>query len=185
MRIIGGDAKGRTLLIPGKSKARPTSDRIKESLFNILSSVSGKTFIDAFAGTGNIGIEALSRGAAFAAFIEKDVMLSEYIKKNLSRCGFSGRYQIFTTDVRKAVLTLQANRLCFDIIFADPPYETGMVKETLSYFADGTLISENSLLIIQHSVREELRQDKVEAFTLTDQRRYGDTALSFLKISLR
>ena len=181
MRIIGGDAKGRSLRVPVRTKVRPTSDSVKEALFNILSSVKGKTFLDVFAGSGNIGIEALSRGASWAVFIENNRALSQFIKKNLLQCRVDGRYEIMDMEVKKALQILQKNRAQFDIIFADPPYEEGRVEETLCYFANGKLFSEDSLLIIQHSAREALRPGLAKELILTDQRRYGDTILSFLK----
>ena len=181
MRIIGGDAKGRSLHVPGRSKVRPTSDSVKEAFFNILSSVRGKTFLDVFAGSGNIGIEALSRGASWAVFIEKNPTLSLVIKKNLLQCGVDGRYEIMDMEAKKAIPILQKKGAHFDIIFADPPYEEGRVEETLCYFTDGKLFSEDGLLIIQHSVREALRPGPAKELILTDQRRYGDTMLSFLK----
>src|SRR3990172_672904 len=181
MRIIGGDAKGRSLRVPVRTKVRPTSDSVKEALFNILSSVKGKTFLDVFAGSGNIGIEALSRGASWAVFIENNRALSQFIKKNLLQCRVDGRYEIMDMEVKKALQILQKNRAQFDIIFADPPYEEGRVEETLCYFANGKLFSEDSLLIIQHSSREALRPGLAKELILTDQRRYGDTILSFLK----
>ena len=181
MRIIGGDAKGRSLRVPVRTKVRPTSDSVKEALFNILSSVKGKTFLDVFAGSGNIGIEALSRGASWAVFIENNRALSQFIKKNLLQCRVDGRYEIMDMEVKKALQILQKNRAQFDIIFADPPYEEGRVEETLCYFANGKLFSEDSLLIIQHSSREALRPGLAKELILTDQRRYGDTMLSFLK----
>ena len=181
MRIIGGDAKGRSLRVPGRSKVRPTSDSVKEAFFNILSSVRGKTFLDVFAGSGNIGIEALSRGASWAVFIEKNPTLSLVIKKNLLQCGVDGRYEIMDMEAKKAIPILQKKGVHFDIIFADPPYEKGRVEETLCYFTDGKLFSEDGLLIIQHSVREALRPGPAKELILTDQRRYGDTMLSFLK----
>ena len=181
MRIIGGDAKGRSLHVPGRSKVRPTSDSVKEALFNILSPGQGKTFLDVFAGSGNIGIEALSRGASWAVFIEKNPTLSLFIKKNLLQCGVDGRYEIMDMEAKKAIPILQKKGAHFDIIFADPPYEEGRVEETLCYFTDGKLFSEDGLLIIQHSVREALRPGPAKELILTDQRRYGDTILSFLK----
>ncbi len=184
MKIIGGDAKGRRILSPGKSLHRPTSNLVKEALFNILPPLKGKTFLDAFAGTGSIGIEALSRGAAFVVFIEKDEMLSRFINKNVLKCGFDDRCEILSMTAEKALTVLQKKERSFDVLFADPSYERGMVNETLSCFADGRLFSDAGLLIIQHSVRESARsQDK--GLTLTDQRKYGDTMLSFFNFEKR
>ena len=183
MRVISGDARGRPLLFPQKSKARPTSDRIKEAFFNILAPVTGKIFLDVFAGSGSVGIEALSRGAAFVAFIEKEAAHCDYINKNLLRCGFTGNYDIFGTEVKKAIPILQKNGARFDILFADPPYEAGLVGETLGHFADGKLFASDSMIIFQHSVREEPDWEQGRDLTVLDQRKYGDTLLTFLKSS--
>jgi 16S rRNA (guanine966-N2)-methyltransferase len=181
MKIIGGTAKGRNILFPAKSSVRPTTDRIKGSLFNILSSVSDKRFLDVFAGSGSIGMEALSRGAAFATFIEINIMLCKYIKENLLKCGFDGRFEIFTMGVNNAIHTLQNKNERFDIIFADPPYQNGLVEETIGYLANGELFAKGGFLIIQHSVREGFSRAAGSGIDIFDERRYGDSMLSFMK----
>ena len=181
MRIIGGKAKGRPVLFPAKNKARPTSDRIKEALFNILSPLEDKIFLDIFSGSGNIGIEALSRGAKQAAFIEKESALVEYIRRNLSHCGFAGAYEILAMDFRAAIPLLLKKKACFDIIFADPPYESGLVEETCRYVGKKKLFTNEGVFVIQHSVREEPAWKREEGLMLLDQRKYGDTLLTFLK----
>jgi 16S rRNA (guanine(966)-N(2))-methyltransferase RsmD len=129
MRIIGGDAKGRRIHSPKRSKIRPTSDGIKESLFNILPEVSEKSFLDLFAGTGNVGIEALSRGASKVVFIEKNAVMANSIKRNLEEFGLSGKYEILTTEASKGIRQLQKRRERFDYLFADPPYEKGFIEK--------------------------------------------------------
>jgi 16S rRNA (guanine966-N2)-methyltransferase len=181
MRVISGHAKGRRLLFPPQSKARPTSDRIKEALFNILAPMTGKIFLDVFAGSGSVGIEALSRGAALVAFIEKEAAHCDCIKKNILRCGFMGNYDIISAEVKKALPALQKKGARFDIIFADPPYEAGLVGETSGYFAAGKLFTLDGMIIFQHSVREEPDWQQGGNLTVFDQRKYGDTLLTFLK----
>lgn len=180
MKIISGTAKGRYIHFPADSKARPTTDRIKGSLFDILSSVNGKRFLDAYAGSGSVGIEALSRGAAYAAFIEKDERLSGYIKKNLSACGFDVNYNIFTNEVTKVVSALLNKRERFDIVFADPPYEEGLVAETIKCFARKPLFEKDGFVVIQHSRRERINCSEMDFGHVFDERRYGDTVLSFI-----
>jgi 16S rRNA (guanine966-N2)-methyltransferase len=184
MRVIAGDARGRPLFFSQKSKARPTSDMIKGAFFNILGPVTGKIFLDVFAGSGSVGIEALSRGAAFVTFIEKEAAHGDYINKNLLRCGFKGNYDIIGAEVKKAVPILQKKGARFDILFADPPYEAGLVEETLELFADGKLFASDSMIIFQHSVREEPDWKRGGGLTVLDQRKYGDTLLTFLKMQL-
>ncbi|MBE9546372.1 MAG: 16S rRNA (guanine(966)-N(2))-methyltransferase RsmD [Proteobacteria bacterium] len=181
MRIIGGKAKGRRIFVP-KGRIRPTSDMIKEALFNMLPSMEGKLFLDLFAGTGNIGLEALSRGAAKTVFVEVNTLFIEAIKRNLNTCGFDSNYEIVSAPVEKGLKLLGKRRDQFNIIFADPPYEKNLIKKTLHLLDGSDLISEDGIMIIQHSLREELEGD-VGNFILTDRRRYGDTIISFFGLS--
>lgn len=179
MRIIGGDAKGRRIHSPKRSKIRPTSDGIKESLFNILPEVSEKSFLDLFAGTGNVGIEALSRGASKVVFIEKNASMVNSIKRNLEEFGFSGKYEILATEASKGIRQLQKRGERFDYLFADPPYEKGCIREIFQCIREGEMISSDGFFVIQHSIRENIEGTQTGIFVLTDQRKYGDTLLSF------
>jgi 16S rRNA (guanine(966)-N(2))-methyltransferase RsmD len=181
MRIIGGDAKGRRIYSPKNSKTRPTSDGIKESLFNILQEVSGKSFLDLFAGCGNVGLEALSRGAAKVVFVEKNPVMVNAIKRNLLELGINNKYQILETEAAKGIKKLQRKGEKFDFLFADPPYEKGFIKEIFQYLGEGEMISSDGVAIFQHSVREDIPGTLTGTFMLTDQRRYGDTRISFFK----
>lgn len=181
MRIIGGDAKGRRIYSPKKNNIRPTSDGIKESLFNILHEVSGKAFLDLFAGCGNVGLEALSRGAAKVVFVEKNPVMVNAIKRNLLELGIDNKYQILETEAAKGIKKLRSKGEQFDFFFADPPYEKGFVREVFQYLGDGEMISSDGVVILQHSVREHIPGTLTGTFMLTDQRRYGDTHISFFK----
>ena len=181
MRIIGGEAKGRRLLFPGKCGARPTSDRIKESLFNILTPLTDKAVLDVFAGAGNVGIEALSRGAKHVVFIEKEANLAEYIRKNILLCGFADKHELLGMMMEKAIPFLQRRGDRFDVIFADPPYEVGLLEETWKKLKSGILLTKEGILVVQHSVREEPQWRQDSELLLFEQRKYGDTRLSFLK----
>lgn len=181
MRIIGGDAKGRRLYSPKNSKIRPTSDGIKESLFNILQEVSGKSFLDLFAGCGNVGLEALSRGAAKVVFVEKSPVMVNAIRRNLLELGIINKYEILETEVARGIKKLQRKGERFDFLFADPPYEKGFMREIFQYLGEGEMISPNGVAIVQHSIREDIQGTLTGTFMLTDQRRYGDTRISFFK----
>ena len=185
MRVIGGDAKGKHLYSPKKSNLRPTSDGINESLFNILHTLSGKSFLDLFAGSGNVGVEALSRGAAKVVFIEKNAVMANAIKRNIRELGFADKCEVLVTWVEKGMRQLQRNGDSFDFLFADPPYEKGFIREIFKCLGEGNVISKNGVLIIQHSKREDVLGQYMGNFVLIDQRRYGDTLLSFLKITGR
>jgi 16S rRNA (guanine966-N2)-methyltransferase len=171
MRVIAGEFRSRRLKsIPGL-ETRPTPDRLRETLFNVLAAqITGSVFVDAYAGTGAVGIEALSRGARRCIFVEKNRAAVAVIRENLAALGLEGRAEVFTSKVAPVLERVKA-----DIVFLDPPYE--LQKE---YEATLTLLgeSENKLVIAQHSSR----------VTLSDQygrlRRYrvlkqGDNSLSF------
>lgn len=182
MRIIGGQAKGRRISVPPGYDVRPTSDRIKEALFNILNSVEGLKFLDLYAGTGNVGIEALSRGAEEVVFVEKVDVLIKNLKKNLEKFGFHSRYRIFRMDVEKAVECLADAGMRFDLIFADPPYRKGFIDKTIALLnAHPSILAENGWMILQHAMSEPLNVKSCGEFELIDTRRYGDTILSFLR----
>jgi 16S rRNA (guanine(966)-N(2))-methyltransferase RsmD len=181
MRIIGGEARGRRLYVPGTSAVRPTADRIKEAFFNIIGPIEGKTFLDLFAGSGNMGIEALSRGALKAVFVENDRTLIGAIGKNIAACGFTAKSEILTSDFIKAVSGLVKRAETFDVLFADPPYGRGIVSRTLEHLQNGALMENDSLLALQHSIREDAAVDAAGPLALVDRRPYGDTILSFFK----
>ncbi len=180
MRITGGQARGRRIFVP-KGHIRPTSDMIKEALFNILPPIEGKTFLDLFAGTGSIGLEAMSRGAVKVVFVEVNRFSIETIKKNLSVCGFNNKYEIISAPVDESLKRFNKKKEQFDVIFADPPYEKGFIKKTLYLLGRGSLVSEDGIIVLQHSCREELDWNADE-FVLMDQKRYSDTMISFLKM---
>jgi 16S rRNA (guanine966-N2)-methyltransferase len=180
MRIIGGEARGRPVRLPARCRIRPTADRVKKSLFDILHSVTGKSFLDLFAGSGNVGLEAISRGARFAIFVEKNIRLVGAMQTVLSQMEYAERAEVIHADAVKGLGCLVQRGERFDIIFADPPYDQGLVLETLQYLEGGNASAEDGIVVLQHSVREKLVVSQNQAMELTDQRRYGDTMLSFL-----
>lgn len=188
MRIIGGMAKGRALLFPAGSKERPTSDFLREALLNLLGSVSGKLFLDLFAGSGSVGLEAASRGAKEVYFIEKNKILAAVAQKNIENCGFEKKCRIINTDVRSGLNDLFKKKCKFDIIFADPPYNNGLVETTLKLLKEYPVFQEDALIVIQHSTREDFGSFLAESvcgeavWHQIDQRKYGDNAISFLKM---
>jgi 16S rRNA (guanine966-N2)-methyltransferase len=181
MRIIGGEARGRPIQLPGGCRIRPTSDRVKKSLFDILHPVTGKSFLDLFAGSGNIGLEALSRGARFSIFVERDALMVKAIRTVLAQLGFSERAEVLAMDAGKGLGHLVLKGKQFDIVFADPPYDEGLVRETLQWLGNGDILTKDGIVVIQHSVREKLEGSPAPALIIADQRQYGDTLLSFLK----
>jgi 16S rRNA (guanine966-N2)-methyltransferase len=181
MRIIGGEAKGRQLRFPRGCRIRPTADRVRESLFAILQGSQGGAFLDLFAGSGSVGLEALSRGAGSAVFVESDRRLTDVIRSNLRLLGFESRAEVIDADAERGGRELAKRGQRFDILFADPPYDRGFVPEFMKWLEKGDLLTKNGIVVLQHSVREALEGSCSQALVVADQRRYGDTMLSFLK----
>src|SRR4030042_1883948 len=154
MRIIGGRSKGRVLASPKGQAIRPTSDRVKESIFNALQDkMAGKVVLDLFAGTGNLGIEALSRGAKKVIFVEKERQALGLIRRNLTQFGLEERSEILPTDVSRAIGILNQRGKCFDRILMDPPYERGLIQKTLLKLNSQQIYHKDSILVIEHNRR--------------------------------
>jgi 16S rRNA (guanine966-N2)-methyltransferase len=182
MRIISGTSKGRRLATPPGRGIRPTSDRVKGSIFNSLGGdVAGKRVLDLFAGTGNLGCEALSRGAQRVVFVEKGKHALRVINKNLLVCGLHVSAEILNTDVNRAIRILYERGEVFDLLLMDPPYRQGFVQSTLRELETRPIYDEESILVVQHDRREPL-PDISGRWTILRQRRMGDTLTSFLRL---
>lgn len=179
MRIIAGSAKGRRLFSPKSKEIRPALDQVKESVFNILFDVQGLNVLDLFAGTGAMGIEALSRGALRAVFIDNLAEAVALIEKNLDACGFSAAGQVLNRTVGKAIHELDLKGEKFDLIFVDPPYLKKHVQKTLEKLAESHLIHPQTRVVVEHHPKE--KPQEIEGLVLTDQRKYGQTLVSFFK----
>jgi 16S rRNA (guanine966-N2)-methyltransferase len=180
MRIISGTSKGRKLVAPRNYSLRPTSDRVKESIFNILQDeIEGKVVLDLFAGTGNLGIEALSRGAKKTIFVEKGRQALRLIQRNLTQFGLEERSEILPKDANRAIGILKQRRECFGLILMDPPYEKGLIQKTLMKLNSHQIYYKDSILVIEHNRRESL-PPIMNGWNLIRQRRIGDTMISFL-----
>ncbi|MFK7939743.1 MAG: 16S rRNA (guanine(966)-N(2))-methyltransferase RsmD [Roseovarius sp.] len=177
MRIIGGEFRGRRLSSVGKGDAgahlRPTTDRVRESLFNILGSYGmpdGARVLDLFAGTGALGLEALSRGAVHASFIETGRAALKLLKNNIDLCGVAGCTDVSTRDARR--LGTNAS-VPYDLVFLDPPYGKSLGEASLTAALEGGWIAPNALIVWE----ENTSVDAPAALTLQDERRYGDTMI--------
>lgn len=178
MRIIAGCARGRQLKTRKGMETRPTADRVKESLFNILANrVSGALFLDIFGGNGGVGIEALSRGAEKAVFIEKNSQCVKIIKDNLVLCGLSEKAQIRQGDASSVIMSLRGT--AFDIIFLDPPYHSPDLAAVMEKITIWNLLASDGLLIAEHHSRDKEWYDK-QCWQLYREKKYGDTVLTFL-----
>jgi len=178
MRVIAGSAKGRKIKSSLKYAIRPSSDKVKGALFDILGSqIQDVHFLDLFAGTGNIGIEALSRGAKHTTFVEKKYSFIELIRHNLQTCGFSD-CEIIHYDVLKTIESLYNRQRKFGIIFIDPPYHSDLALNTLEALAVADIFDKKHIIIAEHSHKNPLTERIGDLFS---QRivRFGDTLLSF------
>lgn len=152
MRVIAGSAKRLLLKTIDGMDTRPTTDRIKETLFNMMQNdLYGCTFLDLFSGSGGIGIEALSRGAKLAVLVEKSPKAAACIRDNLKTTHLEDRAAVMVCDVMAALPKLEEKQLVFDIIFMDPPYNQLLEKTVLQYLAHSSLIHEDTLIIVEAS----------------------------------
>lgn len=178
MRIIGGRLKGRRLASV-RGSMRPTADRVREAVFNILGeTVVAAQVLDLFAGTGALGIEALSRGAASVVFVEDDPASLRVLRTNLDLCGLTGVSRVYPLAVQKALPLLAAQGRRFNLIFLDPPYARGWTGRTLVLLARLSLLADPGLIVAEHS-RTEAMAASCDALTCLDRRYYGGTAISF------
>ncbi len=195
MRVIAGAFKGRRLIAPkGNRDVRPTADRVKESVFSIVrEQIIDANFLDLCAGTGNIGIEALSRGAKHVTFLERDPRCIQIIKQNLRTCGLvagpQARHSLLRRDAVKGISYLQKQDAAFEIIYFDPPYGTDLASipelytTCLALFAENSLLRTSGTLLVEHAKRFVV-PDKVGNLTRSRQAAYGDTVVSFYHKSL-
>ena len=180
MRVIAGNAKGRRLLTPKGKSTRPTSDRVREALFSILGNrVESMRALDLFAGSGALGIEALSRGAAHCTFVERSPPVVALLKKNLSTIP----EQSYTVRPMEAyaALELEAKRRAnFDLVFLDPPYDANLLHPTFKQLARLALVPTAGLVVCEHRSNGPA-PPAPEDWVQTDRRRYGDSTLSFFR----
>ncbi len=175
MRIITGKAKGLRLKTPKNFLTRPTSDRIKESVFSILNGLINfseiKSVLDIFAGTGALGLEAVSRGANSATFIDSST--TEIIRENIKQTKFEN-CEVLRGDFEKILRRLSKQNLMFDLIFSDAPYAKGLSQKSLKLVAELNLLNEGGLMIIEHGA-EEIFEDLPPNFNLVRKINYGHT----------
>jgi 16S rRNA (guanine(966)-N(2))-methyltransferase RsmD len=186
MRVVTGEAKGRKLKTPKTSGTRPIMDRVKTALFDILSNeVEDARFLDLFAGTGSVGIEALSRGAAHATFIEMNHKILQLVRENLQITGLTDRAEVLHSDAFKFLQTYQVptKNHHYDIIYIAPPQYEELAARALALVDSSTLYASGALVIVQIHPKERPGVAAVECkhFELTDERRYGSTLLMFYR----
>ena len=188
MRVVAGKFKGRRLKTIKGSEVRPTADRVKESLFRIFGEqVVEADFLDLCAGTGNIGLEALSQGAKSITFVDSNYRCIRIIESNLEMCGFDRKHpqvRLIHLDARKALARLGKRKTKFDLIYFDPPYASKIHESCLRQIAEGGLLSPTGVLVIEHRKVKEADWTEyliLDELVLSRQERYGDTMLSFYR----
>ena len=182
MRIVAGDLRGRALATPSSQAIRPTSDRLRETIFNIIAHrhpdlLDGARVLDLFAGTGALGFEALSRGAALAMFVDDSAEARGLLRANTETLGMGGRSRIFRRDATKLGDTHPSGP--FDLLFADPPYGKGLAEQALASARDGGWLRPGALAVVEEAADVEF--PAVAGFTRLDHRECGDSQLIFLE----
>ena len=179
MRIVAGRLRGRLLVAPDDGAIRPTSDRVREALFNILAhgiegfGVEGVRVLDLFAGTGALGLEALSRGATFCLLVEEDATARGLIRRNVEALGLTGQTRIYRRDATRLGEALPRER--FGLVLADPPYGKGLGERAMAAAADGGWLDAGAVAVLEE--RADVDVVWPPGFEPLDVRRWGDTAV--------
>lgn len=186
MRIVGGKFKNHSIAPPSGSAMRPTSDRVRESIFNILAhgiegfELEGARVLDIFAGTGALGLEAISRGARFCQFVDDSAEARSLIRKNADALGIIGLVKIWRRDATD--LGPCSPQPAFDLAFADPPYDKGLGEKALVALLTGQWLNPHAIVVLEEAAKAEVAD--LEGLTLLDRRDYGDTQVRFYRNGL-
>lgn len=179
MRVIAGKLKGRRLVTTGSEIVRPTADKVRESIFDILSpSLIGGSVLDLFAGTGGLGIEAVSRGMDRVVFIEHDSRALAVLRKNIAHCGIEQYAEVISFPVSRGLRLMHARKELFRLIFLDPPYQEHLVGKTVAEISEAAILAADGVVIAEHYHKEPVAPS-YGRLVLDDQRRYGQTTVSF------
>jgi 16S rRNA (guanine966-N2)-methyltransferase len=184
MRIVAGRFRGRALAAPEHDGLRPTSDRVRESVFNILAhglddfDLAGARVLDLFAGTGALGLEAMSRGAAYCLFVEDAADARALIRRNVEAFGLTGETRIFKRDATD--LGPASKNDCYDIAFLDPPYGKGLGEKALAGLTSGGWLKPGGIAVFEERAGTEITV--LTAYEALDQRTWGETEVRFLRV---
>lgn len=180
MRIITGRARGMNLFTPKNYDVRPTADRVKESVFNILSSVViDARVLDAFAGTGNLGLECWSRGAASIFFVDKSKESLKIVQRNIEKCRADDECTVLQGDAISIMERLSRQQEQFDLVFLDPPYGKGLVEKALYGLANNNLLANGALVVAERASNEQ-DFELPEGFMWKRREKYGSTIIDFI-----
>ena len=181
MRVIAGSARSKPLCCPAGDGTRPTTDRIKETLFNVIQGyVPECIFVDLFAGSGAVGIEALSRGAKSACFVEQNPQAVKCIRENLEKTHLAEGAMVMACDVMTALRRLEGTSDPFGIVFMDPPYDQSLEKQVLSYLADSKLITEETTIVVEASLETDFADVRQMGFLIYKIKQYKTNQHVFL-----
>lgn len=181
MRIIAGSARSLPLRAPEGMDTRPTSDQIKETLFNMLQyDIPGCYFLDLFAGSGQMGLESLSRGGEYAVFVENNRKAAKCIEENINFTKFDKVSRLVVSDVVTALYTLEG-KYKFDIVFMDPPYNKELEKAALEYLSTSSLLKEDGIIIVEASAETSFDYVEELGFEITKYKKYKTNAHVFLR----
>ena len=190
-RIISGTAKGLQIETPKGVNTRPTTDRVKESLFNIINHlIDGSVVLDLFSGSGSLGIEALSRGAFEVVFCDKDSLTTQLIKKNIEHCKLTEKSEVLCCDYKQAIKKLAQKKI--NIVFLDPPYGTGILQDSIKRIIEENILTKDAIIVAEHSKGEvnilpdvhldqQLLCKSYGDFEIVRKEKYGDICISFIK----
>ncbi len=183
MRIVAGSARGRTLLTPRDARTtRPTADRVRETLFNVLGQwMDGARVLDLYAGTGALGLEAVSRGAARAVLVDSDREAAKLCRTNTERLGFQDRVEVLAMPVARALALLKGRGERFGLVLSDPPYALEAALPTLDALVSEGVLEPGATVVLEHGKGEEVPASH-GGFTRVDQRRFGDTVASTFRL---
>jgi len=181
MRIIAGTLKGQQLVTPRGHRTRPTADQVRIALLDtLMPHLPGARFLDLFAGAGGVGLEALSRGAGRAVFVESDAAAFEALRRNIAALRLQAQTRIVRGDAVRALGMLAAQEERFDLVFLDPPYGAGLVEKTLARLGEGPLTAPAAIVVAQHFTKQP-PPDAVGILGAFRARRFGETTLTFFR----
>ncbi len=181
MRVIAGELRGRRIEVPKRSDIRPTYDRVRESVFSIIGPrMEGARVLDLFAGTGSLGIESLSRGARSATFVERDRDVARVLAANIERLGLKPRSSVLRQAVA-GFLKGGSSAVRFDVVFADPPYDSGLAERTLEMLGSWDGLCAGSLVVVEHRVGTELPTARGRLVGVRRER-YGTIEVEFFEV---
>jgi 16S rRNA (guanine(966)-N(2))-methyltransferase RsmD len=180
-RIIAGEGKGRRLCAPAGTATRPTAARVRQTLFDILAPMMpGCHFLDAFAGSGAVGLEALSRGASRVVLVDSSAAAVTAIRENAERLGLAGSAQVFRQDARVALASLADSGVRFDVVYVDPPYDSGLYEPVLEQVAEHRLLAPEGVAVAEHFKKRGL-PETISGLARGRTVRVGDHDLSFYR----